>query len=112
MFRTKNFVHRLYMLMLMFLQDKLCLTGIYVVLFPQNNGVITWKVIQDLYNQRIGMHGFYLTKLTREHVELTTFSKMKVRLAAQVSYNFECIFKLSKGFNYEKWTCEKNKIPI
>ncbi len=54
--------------------------------FPlQNNGTISWQTVKDLYRQRTEMRGLYLTKLTLEHVELTTFSKMKVRLAAQVS---------------------------
>ena len=52
-----------------------------------------WKHLQDLYHQDSGARksagGLPLVpKLTYEHVYLTSFSKMRVDLAAQVSYNY------------------------
>ena len=51
-----------------------------------------WKHLQDLYHQDSGAQksagGLSLVpKLKYEHVYLTSFSKMRVDLAAQVSYN-------------------------
>ena len=57
----------------------------------QKNGkYISWKHIEDLFGKdhESPNLGFSLChKLTRRHLCLTSFSKMKVNLAAQVSYN-------------------------
>lgn len=51
----------------------------------QNKGNISWKLVEDLYYNDVEMNGLYLNKkLSYEHVQLTSFSKMKVNLAAQV----------------------------
>lgn len=52
-----------------------------------------WKHLQDLYHQdssaRKSAGGLSLVpKLKYEHVYLTSFSKMRVDLAAQVSYKY------------------------
>ena len=58
---------------------------------------IEWKHIKDL-NEKISKmsvqsHGLsLLPKLKREHVELTSFSRMRVDLAAQVMYNIILFF--------------------
>ena len=42
-------------------------------------------MVEDLYYNDVEMGGLYLNKkLTYEHIELTSFSKMKVSLAVQV----------------------------
>ena len=45
-----------------------------------------WKQLEDLYysDTEKGEGGLYLTKLTYEHISLTSYSKMKVGLAAEV----------------------------
>ena len=63
--------------------------------------VISWDHIEDLYKLDSGAcegatAGLCLVpKLTYEHIHLTSFSKMRVDLAAQVSY----IFKISSLAN-------------
>ena len=56
----------------------------YLIPF-KNNGNIMWKLVEDLYYSDIEQGGLYLNKkLTYEHINLTSFSKMKVYLAAEV----------------------------
>jgi hypothetical protein len=56
----------------------------------QNNGKdISWKHLKTLYEAKMSMaansKGLYLfKKLTLEHVKLTSYSRMRVNLAAQV----------------------------
>ena len=55
-----------------------------------NGQYIEWKQLQELYEKLSGMTvrslGLSLVpKLKREHVWLTSFSRMRVDLAAQVS---------------------------
>ncbi|XP_072047274.1 uncharacterized protein [Amphiura filiformis] len=67
-----------------------------------NNGNISWKAIKDLYKKRTEAHGFFLAKLSMEHVELTPFSRMKVRLAAQVlSETIACALPESESVTRE-----------
>ena len=62
------------------------------IVLPQVNGqFIEWKYLQDLYEKlsatAVSSHGLSLVpKLKREHVQLTSFSRMRVDLAAQVSH--------------------------
>ena len=54
-----------------------------------NGYQISWKHIVDLYNKLTDMASkskgiTFNTKLKREHIELTSFSRMRVDLAAQV----------------------------
>ena len=57
----------------------------------QNNGKeMEWRHIQDLYekvtNTAIASNGIsLLPKLKQEHINLTSYSRMRVDLAAQVS---------------------------
>ena len=58
-------------------------------MYQVNGQYIEWKQLQDLYEKLSGMsvqsHGLSLVpKLKREHVYLTSFSRMRVDLAAQV----------------------------
>ena len=63
----------------------------YMYTHEQNNGKrIEWSHIQELYekisNTAIASHGIsLLPKLKQEHVVLTSYSRMRVDLAAQVS---------------------------
>lgn len=63
----------------------------YVLLYMQVNGqYIEWKQVEDVYKKnndmQIQSQGLsILPKLKREHVHLTSFSRMRVDLAAQVS---------------------------
>ena len=51
----------------------------------QNGKTISWKLVETLYFEDVDMGGLYINKkLKHEHVYLTSFSKMKVKLAAQV----------------------------
>ncbi|XP_072027683.1 uncharacterized protein [Amphiura filiformis] len=50
-----------------------------------NNGNISWKMVEDLYYNDVEAGGLYLNKkLSYEHIDLTSYSKMKVGLAAEV----------------------------
>ena len=56
-------------------------------LISQNNGHdISWKHLEDLYQDDMGKGSgvTIVPKLKREHIKLTSFSKMRVDLAAQV----------------------------
>ena len=60
-------------------------------MYQVNGQYIEWKQLQDLYEKLSGMsvqsHGLSLVpKLKREHVYLTSFSRMRVDLAAQVIF--------------------------
>ncbi len=59
-----------------------------------NSQFLLWKYISDLYysDLELGLH--QLPKLTIEHVMLTSYSKMRVNLAAQVSSRFIYISKI------------------
>ena len=59
-----------------------------------NDHYLLWKHISDLYysDLELGLH--QLPKLTIEHVMLTSYSKMRVNLAVQVTYSFVYILKL------------------
>ena len=54
----------------------------------KNNGKhILWEHLQYLYEHSQASSGLYVgRRLTYEHLHLTSFSKMKVNLAAQVMY--------------------------
>lgn len=53
---------------------------------------ISWEFIRDLYKHNLGSVdnvGVRLVhKLTLEHINLTSFSKMRVDLAAKVIYSY------------------------
>ena len=59
-----------------------------------NDQFLLWNHISDLYysDLELGLH--QLPKLTIEHIMLTSYSKMRVNLAAQVIYRFVYIFKI------------------
>jgi hypothetical protein len=59
-----------------------------------NSQFLLWKYISDLYysDLELGLH--QLPKLTIEHVMLTSYSKMRINLAAQVSSRFVYVFKI------------------
>lgn len=55
-------------------------------IFTQNNGkLILWSHLANLYNKDTSGEGVRMVpKLKLEHIKLTSFSKMRVDLAAQV----------------------------
>lgn len=61
----------------------------------QNEGDISWKHIEELYLSETEKpeHLRYCPKLTKAHIWLSSYSKMKVNLAAQVH--------LHKHYNYK-----------
>lgn len=62
--------------------------------FVQNGQPIAWKSVVDLYREDVKMGGLYLNKkLSSEHVNLNTYSKMKVSLAVQVKHLTEALVK-------------------
>ena len=81
-----------------------------------NGKRILWKHLRDLYEAKCAVAKrsqglFLLKKLSREHLELTSYSRMRVDLAAEVSFSFDihsvidcCIQVLSnsvaKGFEF------------
>ena len=48
---------------------------------------LVWDHIADMYHTDLDQDLHQLPKLTVQHIHLTSFSKMKVRLAAQVLSN-------------------------
>ena len=49
-----------------------------------NGGEIKWAHLIELAEKATSNTGLYINKLTREHLILTSYSRMNVRLAAQV----------------------------
>jgi len=70
----------------------------------QNNGYqISWKHKVDLYNKLTDMasksKGITLnTKLKREHIELTSYSRMHVDLAAQIVHYIQ-LYMITKYYS-------------
>ena len=62
------------------------LISIYGLFNMQKGGQYTiWRQLQDLFRKTHSESGLYIgNKLTREHVYLTSYSRMRVDLAAQV----------------------------
>ena len=60
-----------------------------------NEGPISWRPIQQLVNNDIGLLPRKFPKLTKAHVAPLSFQKMKVNLAAQV----RCSAMSSCGFH-------------
>ena len=56
----------------------------HAVLLQINGKHISWEHLCRLYNRRTASGLTRTTKLTREHIALTSYSRMKVHLAAQV----------------------------
>ena len=58
-----------------------------------NGKKIEWRHLQELYERDIqgGMGLRLLPKLKYEHIHLSSFSKMRVDLAAQVSVACTCV---------------------
>ena len=63
---------------------------------------LLWSHIKDLYKENLEMGCKLLPHLTKEHVELTSYSVMNVRLAAQVLS--ERVGKVNLIFNL----CDRN----
>jgi len=60
-----------------------------------NGKHISWQHLRALYQAKLSQgdrsNGTYLLKkLTREHIELNSYSRMRVNLAAEVSINYNC----------------------
>lgn len=78
--------------------DKQVLYVICTHMYTQNNGKkIEWSHIQELYEKisstAIASHGIsLLPKLKQEHIVLTSYSRMRVDLAAQVSLTILVVF--------------------
>lgn len=69
-------------------------------IFKCNNKVITWQHLRDVYMNGKGADreapGLSVAhKLRYEHVYLTSFSKMRVDLAAQVQYTCMSMYDIS-----------------
>ena len=65
-----------------------------------NNHFISWQHLVDLYHQHQGDNNLtsglsILRKIKREHVHLTSYSKMRVDLAAQVIVS-HCVVAITK----------------
>lgn len=63
---------------------------------------IKWAHMVELAEKMTADSGLHIgKKLTREHIVLTSYSRMNVRLAAQVSkyplFNFHCISHINEG---------------
>ena len=66
----------------------------YIYTYHQNNTCdIKWAHLVELCEKALGNTGLYIGKLTREHLNLTSYSRVNVRLAAQV-YVMTCLFLL------------------
>ena len=58
--------------------------------FQKDGKYISWTHVRRLYDRDQRKSGLkLLTKLKREHIELTSYSRMRASLAAQVCY--ECV---------------------
>lgn len=81
-----------------------CILITCIVLVMQRNGKHTlWEHLRYLQTYTQAESGLFIgTRLTHEHINLTSYSKMKVNLAAQVHYQSNCITK----FNYT-FTCNR-----
>ena len=71
---------------------------VLIFIFQNNGKQISWKHLIDLYesDQGKGSGLSMVHKLKYEHLYLTSFSKMRVDLAAQVCYvfhYFKCTFR-------------------
>ena len=70
---------------------------IFSYVFQCNGSAVDWKFVVELYKRNTGMctetPGLSIVpKIKFEHIYLTSFSKMRVDLAAQVSYYKYCSF--------------------
>ena len=77
-----------------------------IIFFPyQNNGEhILWDHLEELYKQSQAESGLYIgRRLTYEHLHLTSYSKMKVNLAAQVK-----LYKLHAHLKFTLHNCNDN----
>ena len=74
-----------------------------------NNGkYIVWRHISDLYHSDLESGLKLLPRLTNDHVKLTTYSKMKVRLAVQVlSYSVAAVLRKFSPIMYTADFCDK-----
>lgn len=75
----------------------------YVLLIQRNGQFLLWKHLRDLYEKTSGMavrsKGLsLLPKLKLEHINLASYSRMRVDLAAQV-FKYSCWFILLVCFN-------------
>ena len=64
----------------------------------QNNGCeIKWAHLVELCEKTVANTGLYIGNLKREHLNLTSYSRMNVRLAAQVCI---CLFLQTLVYMY------------
>ena len=72
------------------------LIGIGIYFCIQNNGVeIKWSHLIELAEKATVSTGLYIGRnLTREHTILTSYSRMTVRLAVQISYIFNTLIRI------------------
>ena len=75
---------------------------VYVYIFLQNKGKeIKWAHLVELAEKASSDTGLYISKkLKREHLKLTSYSRMNVRLAVQVNYAIllKCVYIEILGF--------------
>ncbi len=63
----------------------------YVHLLQINGQHVSWEHLRRVYNRSRTTSGLsLLPKLTREHMDLNSYSRMRVNLAAQVNVVIAC----------------------
>ena len=67
-----------------------------------NGKHISWTHLKSLYDAKLSLpersEGLYLMrKLSKEHINLTSYSMMRVDLAAEVSENIIMVFKMPQN---------------